>query len=510
MNAIPRRPRTSIPLATLLLVAALAAPARAQEIQQLAAPGLTLDLVRIPAGTFTIGSPADEPGHKPDETQAERQIKSDFFLGKTPVTRGQFAAFVAAARYRTEAETGTSGGYGVVDGGLVQRKDFTWKSPGFPQTDDHPVVLVTVKDAQAFCDWLGQRTGRKVSLPTEAQWEYACRAGTATRFYSGPRDADGESVAWVKSNAAGTTHPVGDKPANPWGLLDMSGNVLEWCSDTYGPYTPGGDVVGDLRQARNVLRGGSFLRALNDARSAARYRNAPASRNADNGFRVAVALAAPLAPTGATALPQNPPLEVPAAPRPEDSPRAAAPAQGPAVSDAVGVAAPGMAVEGSSLFHGFVGLACMAAPCLAVLAIAIVIIRAVSRNRSNPSAAAGPGPSFGGGPVPSGPAPRVTQDGFWVDTGRYQPGQRVRYRYQGPGGWVEDEFVVEPGGQGQFIYTGISPADVLLMGLANQMQQHAWQQTQRPPSTPPPIPPRPTSRPSRHDHDNFSGFPSAY
>jgi formylglycine-generating enzyme required for sulfatase activity len=255
--------------------------------------GQSLRLTLVKAGTFERGSPANEKGRRPDEVQHEARIAEDFYIGIYPVTRGQFARFASAANYRTEAETGTSGGYGVVDGQLVQRREFTWKNPGFPQTDDHPVVLVTVRDANAFITWVNGRTRRRLALPTEAQWEYACRAGTQTRFYNGEEDADGEAIAWYRENAGGGTHPVGEKAANGWGLFDMSGNVVEWCRDTYGAYRPGEPVVGDMNQQRNVLRGGSFLRALNDVRSAARYRNSPASRNADNGFRVVMAAPPP-------------------------------------------------------------------------------------------------------------------------------------------------------------------------------------------------------------------------
>ncbi len=165
--------------------------------------GQTLEAVRIAPGRFQQGSPADEAGRGADETQRNVTLTRAFFLGKYPVTRGQFARFVSESGYRTEAEIGPSGGFGWDGAKLTQRKDFTWKNPGFAQTDTHPVTVVTCKDADAFLRWLSRKSGRTFALPGEAQWEYAARSGGAPAL-----------DAWHKDNSGNSTHPVGEKAVN--------------------------------------------------------------------------------------------------------------------------------------------------------------------------------------------------------------------------------------------------------------------------------------------------------
>ncbi|EYF05829.1 Hypothetical protein CAP_2830 [Chondromyces apiculatus DSM 436] len=283
-------------------VAAAVAPATAQKATTLDLGGVPLEMRRVSKGSFAQGSPEREPGRESDEAPRQVTLSLDLDVGIYPVTRGQFTRFVQDTAYRTEAELGTSGGFGWNGSALVQRTDFTWKNPGFPQTDQHPVTLVTFKDAQAFITWAAQKTGRRLRLPTEAEFEYAARAGTTTPWYGASTAAAAQDLGWFKPNApGGGTRPVGQKKPNAFGLFDMSGNVYQWCSDFYAPYAPGPATdpaattpPGGSEPARRVLRGGSWLKDPARGRSAARYRNTPGSRNADNGFRVVADLGLPL------------------------------------------------------------------------------------------------------------------------------------------------------------------------------------------------------------------------
>jgi formylglycine-generating enzyme required for sulfatase activity/methyl-accepting chemotaxis protein len=262
--------------------------------------GATLETRKVPHGSFTQGAGASEAGHEKDEEPAHHvTITKDFWIGKYPVTRGQFAKFVADTRYVSQSGGAGWAGKNVADGGtgpvLVQRKDFTWRSPGFTQTDEHPVVLVSYGDANAFVGWASRKSGKRVRLPTESEWELAARAGTTTPWSGGPgAESDPASYGWFKPNAGNGTRPVGQKKANPLGIFDMSGNVMEWCRDVYAPYREGALVDPEVttntssEPERRVLRGGSWFRDPKRGRSAARYKNTPGSRNADNGFRVVV------------------------------------------------------------------------------------------------------------------------------------------------------------------------------------------------------------------------------
>jgi formylglycine-generating enzyme required for sulfatase activity len=209
---------------------------------------LDMKLKLIPAGEFLMGSPeSDKDAQIEEKPQHRVRITQPFYLGIYQVTRGQFRRFVDTAGYHTEAEKDGNGGWSwdPARKWWVQDPKITWRSPDFDQTDDHPVVTVSWNDASAFCDWLSQKEGQKYRLPTEAEWEYACRAGTRTRYYSGD---DPESLVAMGNVADATakatfpdwptigghdgyvyTAPVGQFRPNDFGLYDMHGNVWEWC-----------------------------------------------------------------------------------------------------------------------------------------------------------------------------------------------------------------------------------------------------------------------------------------
>jgi formylglycine-generating enzyme required for sulfatase activity len=146
------------------------------------------------------------------------------------VTVGQFRAFVTAKKYltRTEREGG-----GVSNDNGAQRPDLNWRNPGWPQTEDCPVVQLTYEDAAAFCEWLSGVEGRSYRVPNEAQWEWAARGGTSAWHYWVRGKEPDADYAWVGDTSGNRTHPVGQLKPNVWGLYDTHGNAVEWCSDYY-------------------------------------------------------------------------------------------------------------------------------------------------------------------------------------------------------------------------------------------------------------------------------------
>ena len=287
----------ALAVALPLLGRADAAPAFRDEI----ANSIGMKLKFIESGKFLMGSPKDEDGHEDNEgPQHEVEITKPFYLGVYSVTRGQFAAFVKDDGYQTEAEKAGATG--------------TWQKPRFPsqydQTDKDPVVEVSWNDAVRFCQWLSKKEKKTYELPTEAEWEYACRAGTKTRFWCGDKDEDLKgnaniadaslkekwpdaswAVAWDDGYAF--TSPVGSFQANPWGLYDMHGNVWQWCADWYGLYQEGSikDPKGKESANSRVLRGGSWYYELQSCRAAYRLLYSPTYHISNIGFRVALRLA---------------------------------------------------------------------------------------------------------------------------------------------------------------------------------------------------------------------------
>jgi len=226
------------------------------------AKGVKMKLVRIPAGKFVMGSPKTEAGRRDDEgPQRQVTISKAFYMGVTEVTQAQY-----------ESVTG--------------------KNPSKFKAPLNPVEMVSWNDATVFCEALSKKTGRVVRLPTEAQWEYACRAGTKTRFSFGKEDKDLAAYGWYKANSGGKTHPVGQKKPNAAGLYDMHGNVWEWSRDWYDKdfyanaknVDPENTTAGSAR----VLRGGSWGYYPDYCRAAHRLRCATDGRGVSFGFRVVV------------------------------------------------------------------------------------------------------------------------------------------------------------------------------------------------------------------------------
>ena len=224
--------------------------------------GVTMKLVLIPAGKFFMGSLPTEKDRREDEgPQREVTISSPFYMGVYEVTQEQY-------------------------------EQIKGKNPSSIKGAKNPVDTISWDEAVDFCKELSRKTGKRVSLPTEAQWEYACRAGSKTRFCFGDADSGLGGYAWYPSNSASKTHPVGGKKPNAFGLFDMHGNVWELCSDWYdsGYYANARNVdpAGPDSGAARVLRGGSWGCNPQLCRSASRFRHSPDGRSGDFGFRVAV------------------------------------------------------------------------------------------------------------------------------------------------------------------------------------------------------------------------------
>ncbi|HVS38536.1 MAG TPA: SUMF1/EgtB/PvdO family nonheme iron enzyme, partial [Gemmataceae bacterium] len=256
--------------------------------------GMKLNL--IPDGTFLMGSPEEEKYRLADEgPRHEIAVSRPFYLGAYEVTVGQFKAFVRETGHKTAAEVNGKGATHYKDGSNVVDPECTWRTPGFEQTDDHPVVCVSWNDAVAFCEWLSRKENRMYRLPTEAEWEYACRAGTDTAYFFGDDAGPLDEYAWTGKNASEKSHAVGLLKPNPWGLHDVLGNGWEWCLDAPRPYTPTpatdprGPTTGDLR----AIRGGSFHPQDGASYYRSAFRFPPLNRNdafANQTFRVVLEL----------------------------------------------------------------------------------------------------------------------------------------------------------------------------------------------------------------------------
>jgi len=247
-------------------------------LQKVAIGGEEVDLWRrIPAGEFLMGSPKDDEGRSNREPTNHQVKLSALEMSAVPVTNKMYEHF---------------------DPSHDADRVFRDKIPTNERIEDHPVVSVTWYEAVMFCRWATEvlrrygKTGH-VHLPSEAQWEYACRAGQSTCFWSGNKDEDLAEVGWYDANSEGRTHPVGTKPANAWGLHDVHGNVWEWCHDTWHEDLSGGPTDGSAwgdEGSLHVLRGGGWGNFARDCRCACRGNWEPGDRDGILGFRLVLAV----------------------------------------------------------------------------------------------------------------------------------------------------------------------------------------------------------------------------
>ncbi len=307
-------------------------PSEIRQGAKWADPLTGMEFVYIPSGRFIMGQTETEKKRLLDKVGEQiyqrffehelprHEVRLDgFWLASAPVTVGQWRAFVRATGYESEAETGSGGYMGAyiwnkAERDVQKKEDANWKNPYFKQADDHPVVCVSWNDARAFVNWLNDSGNGEFEfkLPTEAQWEYACRAGTQTPFFFGDcltTDQANYNGKYPSNNRGShpfqcapqgkyreRTTPVRTFPANAWGLYDMHGSVWEWCLDVYGGYEnhtlenpiyagKGPDIYADTG-AHRVIRGGGWDFDARSCRSAFRSLGLPFLRSIDLGFRL--------------------------------------------------------------------------------------------------------------------------------------------------------------------------------------------------------------------------------
>ena len=326
--------RPALLLCLLLAVSAATAEVPGSALPKQAENVLGMKFVLIPEGDFMMGSEESPDSLAQAFPQYDRKrfeqlgdeapvhkvrITRAFYLGQHEVTVGQFRRFLQASGYTPESERDGTGGYGfnpdydpakTVRGDAFEGRDpkYSWRNPGFPQADDHPVVNVTWNDAVALCKWLSEKESKTYRLPTEAEWEYAARAGTRTRYHTGddPQsllkaanvfDADARKH-WEKWSAFALpghdgyafTAPVGSFQPNPFGLYDMHGNAWEWTADwhddQYYAQSPLDDPQGPATGTVRVRRGGSWHTWAFYARSSYRNWNSPSTRYTLVGMRL--------------------------------------------------------------------------------------------------------------------------------------------------------------------------------------------------------------------------------
>ena len=259
-------------------------------------------MVYIPTGSFRMGD--IQGGGDSNEKPVHRVSVSAFLLGQTEVTVGQFRAFVDASGYKTEAEQEDRGCRTYENGSWDWRSGKNWRNPGFKQSAKEPVVCLSWNDTQGYIKWLSEKTGERYRLPSEAEWEYAARAGSETKYFFGNsasdlcRYANGAAAetdfSWRNKDCRDSykrTAPAASFTTNAFGLYDMHGNVREWTQDCWNDSYKGAPSDGSAwlsgNCSRRVLRGGSWNYDPNYLRSAGRYYSSTGYRYYFIGFRLA-------------------------------------------------------------------------------------------------------------------------------------------------------------------------------------------------------------------------------
>ena len=222
--------------------------------------GVSFEMVRVECGTFRMGATSEQEDEADgDEKPVHSVTLSSYYIGKTEVTQTLWQAVMGS-------------------------------NPSYFKGADLPVENVSWNDCQEFIQKLNRLTGRNFRLPTEAEWEFACRGGNNSRGYKYSGSNNLGSVAWYDGNSGNKTHPVGTKAPNELGIYDMSGNVWEWCADWYGDYSSGAQTnpTGPYGGSTRVLRGGSWYGIARYCRSSLRSLNNPSNRNYNLGLRLAL------------------------------------------------------------------------------------------------------------------------------------------------------------------------------------------------------------------------------
>lgn len=247
-------------------------------IQNIPGTPEVIEMAFIPGGTFSMGSPKSEQGHFGDEGPQHLVEVDPFWMGKFEITWDLYELFISRGIDKKRPAT-VSGKEVEIDVAAVSGATQPYTEMSFGMgVEGYPAICMTQLAAVKFCEWLSAMTGNFYRLPTEAEWEYACRAGTKTAYSFGDSPSNLDIYAWHEGNSGGAYHKVGQKEPNPWGLYDMHGNVSEWTLDQYVPTvyntrkrkTVDNPLQTPTKTYPRVVRGGAWSDKPNRLRSAAR------------------------------------------------------------------------------------------------------------------------------------------------------------------------------------------------------------------------------------------------